>query len=464
MAENNSGLIKLNSLTERQQTTTIIQPSYDTLCDRFYLETAADLALRSGDGTITRQKQAFLDNREKRMIELMHMMQTQSYTFSELHQKIIYEPKKRIIDVPDFFPDRIIERAATDLIKPLIIDSLVRNTYGSIKGRGLHDCAAQIKMAVALAGPNAYFVKIDAKHYYESIDHDRLKRILRDLLEDDRLYDLFCGIIDAHKKGLAIGVYPSQYLANLYLSIVDWAMIEGYGFKYYFRYMDDIVIILPNKQEANRALDILKYLFALIKLTIKNNERVAPLAYGIDFCGYVFYPTHTALRKSIKLRAQRKARLLDKMGVSDEVWKQQMAAYYGWFVHADCAHLWLSLVKNRHIHYKNKMKTLAEIKESLSGMFDLPKSQFVPINELANTEIVVEDTKILPPFDQDDDKRQHDRIAIKFAYLDQSGEHYTISGSIAVVERLSRYKEHLPFTLKIVERVSARKKTYYCIE
>ena len=126
MAENNSGLIKLNSLTERQQTITTIQPSYDALCDRFYLETAADLALRSGDGTITRQKQAFLDNREKRMIELMHMMQTQSYTFSELHQKIIYEPKKRIIDVPDFFPDRIIERAATDLIKPLIIDSLVR--------------------------------------------------------------------------------------------------------------------------------------------------------------------------------------------------------------------------------------------------------------------------------------------------------------------------------------------------
>lgn len=438
-------------------------PSYETLCDREYLERAADLALQSGDGTITKQKQAFIDNREQRMSELVTMMTNQTYSFSALHQRIIYEPKERKIDIPKFFPDRIIERGATDLVKQDIIDSLITNTYGSIKGRGLHDCASAIKVAVQKY-PNGYFVKIDAKHYYESINHNRLKAILKTIIFDENIYKLFCAIIDAHKQGLAIGVFPSQYLANFYLSIVDWAMTEGFGFTNYFRYMDDIVIITKDKAEANRALETLRYLFRMIHLTLKDNERVAPLTYGIDFCGYVFYPTHTALRKSIKLKAQRKARELDKLGVSDEVWKQQMAAYYGWFIHANCAHLWLSLVKNRKIKYKSKMKSLAEIRESLSGQFELPKSEFIPIDQLLDQEILIEETKIIPPFDKEDEDRQHDRIAIKFAFLDQSGVHYTISGSRAIVERLERYKEHIPFSTKVVQKVSAKKKTYYSLE
>lgn len=436
---------------------------YDALCDRLYLEQAANLAILSGDGKITKQKQAFLDNREERMLQLIEMMTNETYQFSRLHKRIVYEPKERIIDVPDFFPDRIIERAATDIIKPLIIDSLITNTYGSIKGRGLHSCAACIKAEIA-KHPNGYFVKIDAKHYYESINHDRLKRILKDLIGDGSLYRLFCAIIDAHDKGLAIGVYPSQYLANFYLSIVDWTMVEGYGFTHYYRYMDDIVILVKDKQEAHRALGILSDIFAMIHLTIKNNYRIAPLSYGIDFCGYVFYPTHTALRKSIKERAKRKARELDKKGVSDEVWKQQMASYYGWFIHADCAHLWLSLVKNRKITYKRKMKSLAQIKEGLSsGMFGLQKSAFISFEELHNQEVIIQEIKIIPPFDIDD-KRQDDRVAIKFAFLDDNDVHYTITGAIAVVERVKRYQEHIPFTVKVVRKVSARRKQYWSIE
>ena len=443
------------------------QPTYAQLCNREFLEQEARLALQSGDGKITKEKQAFIDNQEENMRRLEEMLQTHTYQFSTLRQFKVYEPKERIIDVPEFYPDRILERAATDLIKPLIIESLVPNTYGSIKGRGLHGCALAIQEAIQDGKNGWYFIKIDAKKYYPSINHKRLKRLVRELVEDDALYQLMAAIIDAHKQGLAIGVYPSQYLANLYLSIVDWAMIEGYGFKHYFRYMDDIVILVPTKEEAQRALGIMKELFRMIHLTIKENERIAPITYGIDFCGYVFYPTHTLLRKSIKERAQRKAAELDKAGVSDEEWGRQMASYYGWFKHADCAHLWLSLVKNRHIHYKSKdkMRSLAEIKQSKPRDFGLPKDAFISVTELINVEIEFKEAERRAPFkDENGNEERGERVAIRFSYPNAETEHYTISGSRSLIDRVLEVKDEMPFLAKIIKKRSARGKEYYTIE
>ena len=118
--------------------TNIEQPSYEMLCKREYLERAADLALLSGKGKITPDKQAFISKRHELMDKLEDMVRNETYKFSDLYQFKVYEPKERVIDVPNFFPDRILERAVTDLIKPLIIDSLIENTFGSILGRGLH--------------------------------------------------------------------------------------------------------------------------------------------------------------------------------------------------------------------------------------------------------------------------------------------------------------------------------------
>lgn len=42
----------------------IEQPTYEVLCNREYLERAADLALKSGNGRITTDKRAFIKNRK----------------------------------------------------------------------------------------------------------------------------------------------------------------------------------------------------------------------------------------------------------------------------------------------------------------------------------------------------------------------------------------------------------------
>lgn len=442
--------------------TNIEQPSYEVLCKREYLERAADLALLSGRGKITPDKQAFINKRHELMDKLEDMVRNETYKFSDLYQFKVYEPKERVIDVPNFFPDRILERAVTDLIKPLIIDSLIDNTFGSILGRGLHQCVTQIAEVTKSNKDIKYFVKIDAHHYYESIDHERLKNIIRTLVADAGIIRMLDAIIDVHSRGLAIGVYPSQYLANFYLSIVDWAITEGYGYGYYYRYMDDIVILVRDKKEANQVLEIVKDLFTIAKLTIKNNLRIAPITYGIDFCGYVVKSDCVLLRKSIKLKAQRKARSLDKAGVSDKVWGQQMASYFGWFKHANCAHLWLSLVKNRKIHYKSKdkMKKLSQIKNEEHLEFGLPRDYRENVTDLKG--LTLEFHGIAKSDFYTNAKSNESKLTkyvVKFRRVGDGDNdfRYFISGGI-LAERIMQYQSEMPFEATIEERGSGRRR------
>lgn len=439
--------------------TNIEQPSYEMLCKREYLERAADLALLSGKGKITPDKQAFINKRHELMDKLENMVRNETYKFSDLYQFKVYEPKERVIDVPNFFPDRILERAVTDLIKPLIIDSLIENTFGSILGRGLHQCVTQVAEVVQSNKKLKYFIKIDARHYYESINHERLKNIIRTLVADDGIIRMIDAIIDVHSRGLAIGVYPSQYLANFYLSIVDWAITEGYGYEYYYRYMDDIVILVRDKKEANQVLEIVKDLFTIAKLTIKNNLRIAPISYGINFCGYVVYSECVLLRKSIKLKAQRKARALDKAGVSDKVWAQQMAPYYGWFKHANCAHLWLSLVKNRKIHYKSKekMKKLSEIKNAVHKEFGLSRDSREKVTTLVGLLLEFHDIEMsefytnMKSNEADEDGKKREKFVVKYRRVGEEEYKYFITAGV-LAERIMEYKDSMPFEATIEER------------
>lgn len=104
--------------------------------------------------------------------------------------------------------------------------------------------------------------------------------------------------------------------------------------------MDDLVILSESKPFLHQILaEIREYLFINLKLEIKDNYQIFPIASrGIDFVGYVFYHTHTKLRKSIKKRFARK---MDR-GVSI----QTIAAYKGWTDHANCKHLMKKLTDN----------------------------------------------------------------------------------------------------------------------
>jgi hypothetical protein len=110
--------------------------------------------------------------------------------------------------------------------------------------------------------------------------------------------------------------------------------------KYYFRYADDIVILSNKKTDLHLILfQIKKYLNDNLKLQVKNNYQVFPVeSRGIDFVGYVFYHSHTMLRKSIKKRFAR--------AICKTKNKATIASYYGWAKHCNSKHLLKKLITN----------------------------------------------------------------------------------------------------------------------
>ena len=102
-----------------------------------------------------------------------------------------------------------------------------------------------------------------------------------------------------------------------------------------------MIILSDNKEYLHQLLfEIRNYLDVELKLTIKSNYQIFPVkARGIDFVGYVFFHTHTRLRKSIKKSF---ARMMHRSGN-----KKSIASYNGWAKHCKSRHLVKKLLNEK---------------------------------------------------------------------------------------------------------------------
>lgn len=272
-------------------------------------------------------------SREANLLALSKMLKNKTYKTSEYDVFKIYEPKERLVYRLPYFPDRIAHHAIMNILEPIWVSIFTRDTYSCIKNRGIHACQKQIQSDLRNnPDKTKYCLKLDITKFYPSVDHGIMKAIVARKIKDKDLLWLISEIIDS-AEGLPIGNYLSQYLANLYLAYFDHWIKEEKQVAYYYRYADDIVVLSSSKEELWELFgDIEKYLLTNLKLEIKNNYQVFPVASrGVDFVGYRFYHTHTHLRKSIKKSMAKAAKRKNN--------KKSIAAYYGWAKHCDSRHL-----------------------------------------------------------------------------------------------------------------------------
>lgn len=270
---------------------------------------------------------------------IRHQLVTQQYATPDYNKFSIRDPKKRIISSLPFY-DRVVHHAIMLPTENIFVSTFTADTYSSIKGRGTHHAARRLRRSMKDVPGTQYCLKLDIKQFYPSVDNGILKQMLRRKFKDDNLLWLFDEIIDS-AKGLPIGNYPSQYLANFYLSYFDHWLKEVKGVKYYFRYCDDMVILSHDKAFLHGLLaDIKEYLRINLKLEVKRNYRIFPVAArGIDFLGYVFFHTHTLLRKTTK---QNYCRMMI------HYWNPQSeAGFNGWLKHCDSINLQRTITERR---------------------------------------------------------------------------------------------------------------------
>lgn len=296
-------------------------------------------------------------------------------------RKVTDAGKERLIHVLPYFPDRICHHAIMQVLEPVFYANFIRDTYACVRGRGIHDGVRRIRRALRDTEGTRYCLKVDVGKFYESIDQDVLVDMLRRKFKEPKLMALLEEIVRSTDKGLPIGNYVSQFFANFYLSDLDHAMKEREGVRYYFRYCDDIVILHHDKARLHALLTVMKDTLSGIRLRLKPNHRVFPVSEGIDFLGYVFFHTHTRLRKSIK---KKMFGSLSKASGYRQV-RHQLDAYRGWTLHADCSNLYRTY--NEAI-----MKKFSElgIDQDVHGMV----GEKIKLAQILNREIIVHAAEI----------------------------------------------------------------------
>lgn len=249
--------------------------------------------------------------------------------------------KKRTIIVPNPY-EQVVHHMVVNTLKPMMMHSMYRHTYGSIPNRGGHAGKKQLCKWL----PSKYVLKMDVKKYFDSVSQDVLIEKLERKIKDERFMEVVKTIIHATETGIPLGFYTSQWFANFYLTDLDHMITSELGFGHYMRYMDDMVVLGNNKRKLHELKNIIEeYLKNELCLTLKENWQIFRFDYPhkdgtnhgrcIDFMGFRFFRGKVILRKSIMLKASRKARRIAKKDKVSWYDASQMVSYCGWFKSCD---------------------------------------------------------------------------------------------------------------------------------
>lgn len=340
----------------------------------------------------------------------------------------------------------------------------IRTTASSIKGRGLHDLKAYIERDIRQDYYGAmYGFKFDISKCYDTVVHDFVRYALNRIFKDKRLLAIFDQFLTSFENstfevmyadgvGISMGLRSSQGFLNTLLSVfLDHYLKDRDKVKHYYRFCDDGLTLHGMKPMLWKYRDIVHERINGIGQKVKPNERVFPVTEGIDFLGYVIYPTHTLLRKRVKKNFARK---LHKVK-SRKRRKELVASFYGMAKHADCRNLMKKLLT------PSEMKKFSEIGVSYTP-FDGKKrftGNVVRLGAIVNSEIEVHD------FERDV-KTSHGEKRYLVSFRDKRtgefGKFFTNSDEMkSILNSLAEMEDAFPFETIIRSEIYDNGKTKY---
>lgn len=186
-------------------------------------------------------------NLAENLWRLHDQLKKETYVPAPYYCFTIHDPKVRKIEALDF-ADRVVQHSLCDYILMSYFENrLIYDSAACRKGKGTHFAMDRLSEFLRefyrKNGTKGYILKCDVKKYFENIDHDRLKYILRKF-PDDKVRNMLYHIIDGYHpdtgKGVPLGNQSSQWFALYYLDRLDRIVKEKYRIRYYTRYMDDL--------------------------------------------------------------------------------------------------------------------------------------------------------------------------------------------------------------------------------
>lgn len=281
------------------------------------------------DSLYSAHKQARLGKRHKEDVIAFEMdlannlwaikkrLEDGSYRVAGYHHFMIHDPKEREIQAL-CYADRIVQHSLCDqVLTPFFERRLIYDNCACRVGKGTHFGMNRLSFFLRAHykqhGAEGWVLKADIRKFFPSIDHEVLLKRLRRVIPDPDIVRLLEHIVTSYNadtgKGLPMGNQTSQLFALYYLDPVDRLVKERLRVKHYTRYMDDMVLMHPDKEFLrNCLLEMRGVIEDTLRLELNEKTQLFPLRHGVEYLGWHFYLTDTG--KVIKrLRTQNKKKL-----------------------------------------------------------------------------------------------------------------------------------------------------------
>lgn len=250
------------------------------------------------------------------------LLNTNSYKPTKPKEREIYDTsseKWRVIKIVPFWPDGVVQWLMVRVLQPVMLRGMYHWSCASIPFRG-GKRTRQYTERILREDPvnTAYAEELDVKQFYPSIHVDLLVREVARKVKDSKFLALVRAVLMSAStetgKGIAIGFYICQWLANFYLESLDHFIKKLRGITYYTRYMDNMNLYSWSKELLHAARYMIQmFLQSRLGLTIKKTWQVYCTACRkVAAVGYKFSKTITVLRKRNLLRIMRQCRRLQK--------------------------------------------------------------------------------------------------------------------------------------------------------
>lgn len=312
----------------------------------------------------TSQQIKFEFHLEENLWDLYEDLKNETYKPGFHIYFIITKPKPREVWAANF-RDRIVHHLLYNRVRH-VEDTYISTSYACLKNKGTLKCAKDFQKCIRGLWDQKEeyrFLQVDIANFYVSIDKEILKSKVREITDNPKTIELLSVFAEQNptqkyfykgdpklkdsiperkslfgkETGLPIGNLTSQMFANLYLNEYDHWVLNNIT-QHYYRYLDDMVIIIPKTQSINNTIDKLNNFLSTLNLKLnpcKTKHNV--LECGVNLSGYIIKPFSLYIRNSTKYRAKR----------ATEV--QSINSYYGLMCQGNCYNLRKSIAQRNNL-------------------------------------------------------------------------------------------------------------------
>lgn len=209
-----------------------------------------------------REWNKLLKNKEALIDEIYNKLLTRTYSFQEFKIFNRNESKKVRHIYASHVKDQIVDYILDECLKYVFMERkkiIHPHCYGSIKNRGQHELRKKV-IDMVKGQDDIYVAVCDTKKYYPTINQEILIRAIERHIKDPWCLWLCRKTIRRMPggRGLALGLATSNILGHLYHAEVDWIITQEYGFKNYFRFCDDKILISKDKNLLHTMIRVIR--------------------------------------------------------------------------------------------------------------------------------------------------------------------------------------------------------------